>query len=146
MRAGRQGSGTGRGPALPGLVALWLLIAGCAEPPPVSESLLERVTTEQVVVSSGGSEAGVVVARVPRGFFGNTRPPMLGRALMERDFSGEPSACVISEDLWRRFGAGASDATLKVGDAALEVVGVMPADFDIPAGADVWIPGEATAP
>jgi putative ABC transport system permease protein len=82
--------------------------------------------------------------------------PMLGRTFRpEDDLPKAPARVVLSGDLWRR--RFASDPSivgrfLTVGhgkdSGAVEVIGVMAADFRIPAGAEVWIaigPGLAAA-
>ena len=119
---------------------------GCGEPPPpVAESILERVTTELATVTLGSRRTDVFVANVPRGFFQNTARPVLGRTFAAEDFSGSPAVCIISYPLWERLGSGESDAPLVIENRSLEVIGVMPEDFDIPRGADVWVPLAAPA-
>ena len=61
--------------------------------------------------------------------------PLVGRTLEDRDFSPAPRVVVISADLWRqRFGADPAvvGRTLSVNDQPMEIVGVMPAEFDLP--------------
>jgi len=106
----------------------------------VTQSILDKVRVESAKVSLGTRTADVRVAHVPSGFNQNTMGPALGRPLMGADFTGAPTVCLISFSLWERFGSGASDAPLLLGDLSLEVVGVMPDEFDIPAGTAVWIP------
>lgn len=118
----------------PGLLA-------CGEPPPpVSESILQRVTTEISTVSQESRSAPVLVATVPQGFWENTAPPVMGRTFFEEDFGGAAGVCIISYSLWERFGSGESDAPLVYGGQSLTIVGVMPSSFDIPEGAQVWVP------
>ena len=120
---------------------LCLALSSCREPePPVAAFILDRVTTARSTVTLGSLSAEVLVASVPKGFFQNTARPVLGRTFAEADFSGSPAACIISYPLWVRFGSGESDAPLVLGADRLQVVGVLPELFDIPAGADVWIP------
>ena len=70
--------------------------------------------------------------------------PLVGRTLEERDFSPAPRAVVISADLWRqRFGADPAivGRTLSVNDQPMEIVGVMPAEFDLPTpDVQLWRP------
>lgn len=74
--------------------------------------------------------------------------PILGRTFRrEDDIRNAPAVLVLSEDLWRsRFSSdpGIVGRVLTVRDGkkvgTFEVVGVMPSDFRIPAGAEVWIP------
>jgi len=75
--------------------------------------------------------------------------PERGRGLVPSDEQGaRPAVMVISHGLWvRRFGAEPSAVGRVVqtidGDgsrAPVQIVGVMPADFDFPRGVDVWVP------
>jgi putative ABC transport system permease protein len=68
--------------------------------------------------------------------------PQMGRWLGTEDALG---TVVIAHDFWRRpFGADVRviGRTLDLGDVRHEIVGVMPAGFDFPAGADMWTPIE----
>lgn len=74
--------------------------------------------------------------------------PMLGRTFRaEDDVPGAPPTVVLSAHLWRRrFSSDPSIAgksiTLGEGNKAapVEVIGVMPPEFDFPAGAELWAP------
>lgn len=79
--------------------------------------------------------------------------PLLGRALDARDQAGPaPAAAVISHRMWQQHFGGDPAVLGKVlrvleGDVdaaaphtSVEVVGVMPADFDFPRGAMLWLP------
>jgi predicted permease len=75
-------------------------------------------------------------------------PAALGRTFdeeEERQSTARP--LVLSDRLWRsRFG-GAPDAigrTVTLDGAAHVIAGVMPRSFDLPAGADAWVPLAAT--
>jgi putative ABC transport system permease protein len=76
-------------------------------------------------------------------------PPELGRGLLPADEQGtRPAVMVISHGLWvRRFGSDPSvvgRAVQTIDDdgsrAPVQIVGVMPADFDFPRGVDTWVP------
>ena len=99
----------------------------------------------------GDSRARMAYVAVSAPFFEVVGiPPAIGRPLNSRDEAGnEPRAAVISDDLWRqRFGADPRiiGAIIRVQDDVespvrpIEVVGVMPAGFDFPRGAQLWIP------
>jgi putative ABC transport system permease protein len=69
-------------------------------------------------------------------------PPVLGRTLTAADETGTPAA-VLSYEFWQREFGGRSDVlgtTLRLEGVAHSVVGVMPAAFRVPFGADVWVP------
>jgi putative ABC transport system permease protein len=100
-------------------------------------------------ITGPGEPFGASLNAVSAGFFDvfGTRP-ILGRTFRrDDDLPNAPATVVLSEDLWRRRFASdpavigrvlmARDGT----DAKpFEVIGVMPSDFRIPAGAEVWIP------
>ena len=69
-------------------------------------------------------------------------PPLLGRTLVEADSATDaPNVAVLSEGYWRRrFGAdpGVLGRTVRFNGQPTTVVGVMPANAQIPAGAVVW--------
>ncbi len=72
--------------------------------------------------------------------------PVLGRTFApeERKPGGTPVA-VVSYSFWQRLLGGKSDlagTTLRLMDQNVTVVGVMPAGFAFPQGAEVWIPRE----
>jgi putative ABC transport system permease protein len=70
--------------------------------------------------------------------------PVLGRGFAaEEDRRGAARVALIAHGLWtRRFGAdsGAIGRTLRVNGEPTTVVGVMPAGFEFPEFADVWLP------
>jgi predicted permease len=72
--------------------------------------------------------------------------PRLGRTFVaEESALGGTPAAVVSHGFWQRVLGGATDLPalrLRIGTFSCRVVGVMPAGFAYPAGADVWIPLE----
>jgi putative ABC transport system permease protein len=76
--------------------------------------------------------------------------PVLGRPLSASDESGtEPRVAVISDTLWRqRFGSDrrAVGSLIRVRETidspvrSIEIVGVMPPSFELPRGAQLWLP------
>jgi predicted permease len=87
-------------------------------------------------VGAGPDAARVHSGQVGPGFFQLLgAAPLLGRTLEDRDYTAAPRAVVIGYDLWRqRFGADPTviGRTIQVSDTAVEIVGVMPAEFDLP--------------
>jgi putative ABC transport system permease protein len=69
-------------------------------------------------------------------------PPLLGRALAERDEQpAEPPVVVISHSLWTtRFASDPAvlGRTVKLGTATATIVGVMPEGFGFPANHRIW--------
>jgi hypothetical protein len=86
----------------------------------------------------------VQVAAVSQDFFRVTGVQVvLGRLLIEGDFKSETPTAVISHSLWQgRFGSDASTIgrRIQVGSQTATVVGVTPENFDVPAGAAIWLP------
>ena len=70
--------------------------------------------------------------------------PILGRALRpEDDVPNAHDVAVLSHATWvRRFGADPKviGTTMTLDAGPVEIVGVMPPGFDIPSGAEFWIP------
>jgi putative ABC transport system permease protein len=71
--------------------------------------------------------------------------PLLGRSFTpwESALRGDRRVVVLSHALWwRRFGADprAVGRTLTLDGTTLRIVGVMPAGFAVPAGAELWLP------
>jgi len=70
--------------------------------------------------------------------------PLLGRTLEDRDYIAPPRTAVISHDLWRqRFGGDPAviGRTMQVSDMTVEIVGVMPPEFDLPTpDVQLWRP------
>jgi putative ABC transport system permease protein len=93
----------------------------------------------------GNDSARIQVGLVGEGFFellGAT--PVIGRTFTRADFSASPRAVVISHGLWQqRYGGdpGVVGRSVLLGDATVDIVGVMPREFELPA-ADVqlWQP------
>jgi putative ABC transport system permease protein len=70
--------------------------------------------------------------------------PLLGRApTAGEDLPTGPRVAVISYGLWqRRFGAdsGVVGRSIAINGAPTTIVGVMPPGFDMPVGAEIWLP------
>ena len=96
---------------------------------------------------SGGSEpARVNVANVSSDFFKVLGvEPFRGRSFdaQEQRLHGAPAA-LVSHAYWQRYLASAdfSKTRLRIEGTVYPVIGVMPAGFDFPPGAAVWIPRE----
>jgi putative ABC transport system permease protein len=72
--------------------------------------------------------------------------PAVGRTFLpEESKPGGAPAAVVSYGFWQRLLGGKSDlagTTLRLMDQNVAVVGVMPAGFAFPQGAEVWVPRE----
>ena len=73
-------------------------------------------------------------------------PPALGRVLgAEESRAGAEPAAVVSYGFWQRQLAGTTElagTVLKIDDRNYSVIGVMPAEFNFPQSAEVWIARE----
>lgn len=74
--------------------------------------------------------------------------PQLGRSIAAGDFAaGRTSVIVLSYRFWQRRLGGDRNIvgrTLLLNGAKSTVIGVMPSDFDLPVGADLWAPLDLT--
>lgn len=120
----------------------------------VAVELFGSVNWGVLRVTAPGEPFGAAKNVVTAGFFDVFRtPPMLGRTFRpDDDAPGARKTVVLSGDLWRRrFSSdpGIVGRILTVGEGKdarpFEVIGVMPPDFRIPSGAEVWIPFGALA-
>lgn len=93
-----------------------------------------------------GDEAEQISGNAVTGrFFGALGvPAAVGRAFVNDDANpGMPDVAVLADSLWRRRFGGSREAigkSIVLDGMAREIVGVMPAAFDYPLGADVWVP------
>lgn len=98
-------------------------------------------------VAGGDEPARLGLAAVSREFLAVLRvAPVVGRALDDEEHRfGAAPAALVSYSYWQRYLGGTADVasrTLKIGDRTHTIVGVMPAKFDYPSGAHVWVPRE----
>ena len=104
-----------------------------------------------LVPAIGGTEPTLALtAVVSREFFDVMRVrPVMGRTFApeEQRVGGTP-AVVVSHGFWQRWlgGSELNGRALRVGDRVYIVVGVMPAGFDYPPGAAVWLARELNEP
>ncbi len=96
------------------------------------------------VLTSDGEPARVATAGVSASFLDTLGArPLHGRGFRpEDDRSGAAPVALVSHAFWtRRFGADPTVVGRMIQlDRRVEVIGVMPAGFDFPRGADFWIP------
>ena len=100
-----------------------------------------------VSVVGGDEPARVAQTSVSRSFFGTLGVrPQLGRTFLpEEQREGGQPAVIVSHSFWQRHLGGEPDLatkTLTFQSRVHAVVGVMPPDFDFPAGAELWTPSE----
>lgn len=112
---------------------------------------LAAVSTSAVRLTGDGVPEQATAAQVSGNFFS-----VLGVNAMagttfgpSDDVRGRPAQAVLSEPLWRRRYGAKPDLigrTIRVSDQVVEVVGVMPADFQFEAKVDLWLLGEGGLP
>src|SRR5579864_354385 len=100
-------------------------------------------------LTGAGDPARLVNIDVTSGFFNALEtPPLVGRTLTQADNApGHTHVIVLSFKLWQgRFGGsrGIVGQDVTIDGEPWRVVGVMPASFDWPLGADSWTPAEYT--
>ncbi len=122
-------------------------IVGCVQTRPAIAAN-PPATSYQVdsfeLYASGRTEK-VRGATVTPAFFQSVKvPPMFGRIFIPEDYSlGQQQVVVLSHRLWQqRFGADPHliGTAMRLDGRTFTVVGVMPENFDIPSGTDMWIP------
>ncbi|HWS53051.1 MAG TPA: ABC transporter permease [Pyrinomonadaceae bacterium] len=96
-------------------------------------------------MSAGDQPAAVVGATVSPEFFSVLRTePGRGRAFFAEEAQpGRDQSVVLSHGLWQRaFGGdpGVLGRTLTLNSRSFTVVGIMPAGFEFPAEAELWVP------
>lgn len=109
--------------------------------------------TWTVILEEAGEPARLSYAGVSGSFFETLgAQPLIGRTLVQKDdVPNAESVAVMSHGLWsRRFGSdpGIVGRTIVLDGEATRIVGVMPAVFDYPRGAELWaplVPGLAVA-
>ncbi|MEJ2205895.1 MAG: ABC transporter permease [Gemmatimonadota bacterium] len=111
---------------------------------PVFESV-EGLTTSGATVTGGDRPERVDIARSTGGLLTLLGvPPLMGRDLRHDDnLPDARRAVVVSHGFWSsRLGAdpGVIGTTIELNERTWEIVGVAPADFDYPAGTEVWEP------
>ncbi|HJR59958.1 MAG TPA: ABC transporter permease [Vicinamibacterales bacterium] len=97
-----------------------------------------------VNVSNGPDADRAVAASVSRNFFDTFGvSPVVGRGFSAEEATPNgPVAVVISHGLWDRFFGRAADVLarrLVIEGVACQIVGVLPADFNYPQNADLWV-------
>jgi putative ABC transport system permease protein len=109
------------------------------------ENLGAAITFQRNLVTEDGLVEPVLGAELTANAFRLMgTPPLLGRALTERDeAAAEPAVVVISHRLWTtrfRSDPAVLGRTVKLGSTSASIVGVMPEGFAFPANHGIWSP------
>ena len=71
-------------------------------------------------------------------------PTLLGRGFLPEEYGlGRQQVVMVSHRLWQqRFGGDPRiiGTTMRLNGQAFTVIGIMPTEFDVPAGVDIWLP------
>jgi putative ABC transport system permease protein len=115
--------------------------------PSLWDSYAQVAGTNLTVMREGGAPELVPGARVTPGFFHVFRAdPIDGREFTaDEDRMNGPDVAIISEAYWRDRLGGRSDAlgsTIRLSGRSFQIVGIVPAWFDYPNGARIWLPGQ----
>ena len=75
--------------------------------------------------------------------------PLLGRAFSEHDDQpNAPTVTVLSYGAWKRIFGGDPEIIgrqVTIEQKSTTIIGVMPKEFDVPGGIDLWRPAQFTA-
>jgi len=114
------------------------------EPPATSY----RVT--HLTVTGIGDPERVQAAVVTPDFFKTTKAlPLFGRLFLAEDYRGPARYVVLSHRFWQRKFGGNPNAIgmrVEVDGKTWTIIGMMPESFDLPPGAQLWMPQETLAP
>jgi|SRR5215469_1743507 len=123
-----------------------MLIGGCAQ---TREANVRSppATSYQVAsfeLQASGSSQKIRGASVTSVFFQTAKmPTLLGRGFLPEEYGSGRQVVMLSHHLWqRRFGGDPRiiGTTMKLNGQAFTVIGIMPTNFDVPSGVDIWVP------
>jgi hypothetical protein len=128
-----------------GLVLCLLSMVGCQGPVPTSAPPADSYRVDNFTLASDGNTQTVRAASVTSAFFQAVHtPPFLGRLFTpEEHKSGRAPLVVLHHRFWeQRFKSDptAIGKALQLNGKDFTIVGVMPPMFDLPSGADLWVP------
>ena len=125
------------------LSAATLALAGCWSAAPQPEPPAGSYHPQEFEVRMAEATEHMKGAEVSDDFFaGGKIRPMLGRTILPSEHQSMQVA-VLSYELWnRKFHSDPAmvGRTLAVNGQNVTIVGVMPKDFSVPDGAQLWVP------
>ena len=130
------------------LVIACVALASCRLGEPLPSPPAGSYRAESFQVSVAGATEQINGASISNAFFAEGKPqPVLGRGFIRQEYgverNGPQSVVVLSYSLWqRKFHADPSviGKTLQVNGHDAVVVGILPKDFSVPRGAELWVP------
>jgi hypothetical protein len=103
-----------------------------------------RVASFEFATGSGPSQTIRGASVTPAFFQAANVPPILGRRFVAEEHKPLGSQVVtISYRFWQRSlkgDRGVIGTTIRLNGRAYTIVGVMPREFDLPPGTDLWLP------
>jgi predicted permease len=108
---------------------------------------LAQMSAREVVVTGAAEPARAMAAAVSRDFFAAMGvEPAAGRSFAAEELAeGGAPVVMVSDGFWRRYLDSAADLSgrrLAFYGRTHDVIGVMPAGFVFPSGAELWVPRE----
>jgi putative ABC transport system permease protein len=103
-----------------------------------------RTDTRNLIIDDAAPQLIKTAEITAAGFGAAHVSPLLGRSLLVTDETpGAPGVIVLGFEVWQRSLASRSDiigSTVKLGNAPVTVIGVMPEGFGYPFNHDAWTP------
>jgi putative ABC transport system permease protein len=128
------------------LAPFCLIVAAvsCARPDDGPIPPRDSYTSTRATMAVDGRPEDVTIGRVTSSFFGDSRlQPMFGRRFMPEDYTSPARVVLMHHDFWQaRFESSPEivGTTIQLDGVPLVIVGVMPRGFDVPDGAQLWVP------
>jgi hypothetical protein len=119
-----------------------LVLAGCMAVDQAQFPPQGSFRPQEFDVGAGGSSERVKGAAVSNAFFAGENRPVVGRGVLPSE-NGSMRVAVISFRFWHDKFRGdfyAVGKTLQVNGQNVTIVGVMRKDFEVPNGAQIWVP------
>jgi hypothetical protein len=127
------------------VTAAIVVMTGCHNPTGYKQPAVDSFVTSQARIQIGATLIEVRAAHVTQNFFPATGvQPLLGRLFLDGESASSPTrAIVLGHELWTaRFDSspGAVGRTIEFDGHPAVIVGVLPEDFGLPEGTQVWTP------
>ena len=124
---------------------LGLLAISACDSPSYDKPPANSYRVDDFALEADGASRTIRGAVVTPAFFPATKaPPFLGRLFVPEEYqSGRDQIVVLSGRLWQqkfKGDPGSIGKTLRLNGRSLTIVGIMPPTFDVPSGADLWLP------
>jgi len=128
-----------------GVVASALFLTACGYAPTETVAPAGSFRLESCELVSANAPESVRCAFVTDAFARAVKPqPLIGRSFLPDEYrAGRSSVVLLSYAVWqRRFESDPTvvGRTVRLGGKDLTIVGVLPAGFGSPPGAEAWIP------